>query len=377
MVTKTVRALQWQKTDTWLNQDATDSLDDALENPNANYMYIDARVTVSGSTASAYITDEAEYQGALDKLTTAEYEKMVRVRFTNQNTLNPADKTTFFSTAQTAIVYWASMAETYGATHFVLATEMTLLEMETYSSNWNTIITAVRAVFSGEVGYETNYWYSTALLAQKTGASWFANLDFLAVSCYFDLASTTSDTIGELIAAWSDFFWYHANILDDLTALYTAHSAPIFLVTGCASQDGAAMHPWQFTFDTEIIDVDEQNRWFSAFFQATIGLDFVTGYMIDGAVFTQADKDPNNNEFTIVNKPAFDTVTTYFEVPSVEAPPAEAPIVATRSGRLRTIISKLEQRQPTSIYEPHVYEPGIWRNGNGMVDKIVNELEKH
>lgn len=51
-------------------------------------------------------------------------------------------------------------------------------------------------------------------------------------------------------------------------------------------------------------------------------------------------------------------------------------VAAPNCVRLRTIISKLENRQPTSIWEAHVWEPGLWRNGNGLVDKAIEQLEK-
>ena len=60
----------------------------------------------------------------------------------------------------------------------------------------------------------------------------------------------------------------------------------------------------------------------------------------------------------------------YFTEYGLAAPPQTA-------SRLRTIITKMENRQPTSIWKAHVWKPGLWRNGNGLVDKVIEKMEQH
>jgi len=311
-------AVQWQRTDTYSDTDATNSLNQLCSDiPHAEYVYVDVRISVSGgSTATPYTTLLSEYTTAVNKIQLAGKKPVVRCRTPSQTTLNPNNKPKFFSTYATACAYWASFCEAYGVEWFCIGTEFTQIEGSTYNTEWAAVVAAVRAVFSGNVFYETNYWYqatgATDSRAQKLAMTWLQNLDYIAVSAYWDIADTTTDSVANMVANWSDLYWWHQDVLDELQTLADTHSKQLVLVTGCASNDGAAMHPWDYTWDPVVVDTEEQRRWFESFFQVHVGAAYVAGYMIDGCWFTVSNKNPDNNEFTVQNKPASDTIETYY-----------------------------------------------------------------
>ncbi|MBN2259193.1 MAG: hypothetical protein JW702_01460 [Clostridiales bacterium] len=316
--TENILALQWFRTDTYLNSDADLSLEQNLEKiPHSNYAYVDVRVSVSGSTASPYPSLLNEYQGAVTKLKNAGLKVIIRVRIPNQLEYSPSDPNEFWSTYGDSLVYYAQFCTENNVEAFCIATEMTRLEISEYNSQWENVISRVRNSYSGIVFYETNFWYQRTgtydSTEQKLQQNWFASLDYIAVSAYWDIAPSEDATIEQMIAKWYDWSWYHTNVVEDeLEALSSTFNKKIILVTGCASVDGAAMHPWKYSFDNPVVDLEEQRRWFESFFQVFHDESFVAGYMIDGGFYTTANKDPNNTEFTIQNKPAETTLESWF-----------------------------------------------------------------
>jgi hypothetical protein len=317
--TDTILSLQWQRTDTYLDNDATLAVSEIQSQiPSANFARIDVRIRLSGSTAWADPALLNEYQAAVDKLQAAGFNVIIRIRVPDQVNIDPPDKTTFFSTYAEACVYWTDFCIANNIDYFCMGTEFTTLESVANVAGWNSVISTIRSNYAGKIFYNTNYWYQETgtidSLEQKLAQTWWQNLDYICVSTYWDIAPSEDATVSEMVAAWSDCFWWHEDVVADLQLLSDTHGVPLILNTGLASQNGAAMHPWKFDWDTVDVDVEEQRRWFEAFFQVFHDEPFVEGYMIDGAFFTAYNKNPNNNEFTTQNKPAAATIEAWYNL---------------------------------------------------------------
>lgn len=325
--THTLRALHWQRTD--YSYDSTIANTSMTEMratiPHSNYIYIDVwgQINSTTSTVTPDLDDLNYYNVAITKIQASDADPMVRIRMPSQTSLDPANKTEFYASYAVTAAYWAEWAENRSIPYFCLGVELTRCELPAYNAEWQNIVSEVRAVYSGIVFYETNFWVQNTgtygSRDQKYQQTWFADLDYLAVSTYWDIAPSTTATVQEMINEWYDFGWLHTNVVtEQIGNISDAHGVDIILVTGCASNDGAAMHPWNFKWVPEVVDVEEQRRWFQAFFTVFYAVDYVHGFMIDGAWFTEADKDPDNNEFTVQNKPAEDTIESWYTQSSYE-----------------------------------------------------------
>lgn len=68
----------------------------------------------------------------------------------------PSDPTTFFTNYQAFIVKYATLAQKYSLPIFCLGEEMKSITTSTYQSNWQSIVNAVRGVYSGKLTYGAN-----------------------------------------------------------------------------------------------------------------------------------------------------------------------------------------------------------------------------
>lgn len=68
----------------------------------------------------------------------------------------PSDISTFFTNYQNFIVKYATLAEKYNLSIFCLGEEMISITKSTYQSNWQSIVSAVRNVYTGKLTYGAN-----------------------------------------------------------------------------------------------------------------------------------------------------------------------------------------------------------------------------
>ncbi len=128
---------------------------------------------------------------------------------------NPSDVATFFSSYQTMIVREATLAQANGATLFCIGTELDQLTGAAYESYWDSIITAVRAVFSGKLTYSADWddalspWqYGGSGLPVGTGnittqISFWNKLDYVGIDEYAPISDLANPTLSQLIAGWT------------------------------------------------------------------------------------------------------------------------------------------------------------------------------
>ena len=124
--------------------------------------------------------------------------------------INPSNPSAWFTSYQAAILHWAAIAQAEGLDIFSVGQEMSLMQVIGYSSNWSTLVTAVRGVFSGTIIYCSD--------GVNDAPGVFPHVDVIGFDPYVSLSATESTDVGTLTTAFTN------NILTPISALATSYS---------------------------------------------------------------------------------------------------------------------------------------------------------
>jgi hypothetical protein len=292
--------------------------------PHTNYIYMDVFVNSIDNTPTPRTSYVSEYGPAVQKAKELGFKVLWRVQPKTDSGLNrmnymPSNVDSWFDDYTDAVVYWATLAEEYGVDDFMVGTELSKIEI--HNNNWISLLQDVRHIYTGKVGYNTNFWYEDAQLNEKVSATWMGELDYIGVSAYWrmctDEQAQQGVTVDQLVSNWHSYVG-GTNIKGDdiveqhLKVLSETHNRPIVIVTGMESAEDACMTPWDWSRTT--VDLQEQDNWYEAVFRVFHDQPWIHGFMFDGAWETRADKrmSPNNDEFNIQGKPTEQTVEEWF-----------------------------------------------------------------
>jgi hypothetical protein len=225
----------------------------------------------------------------------------------------PNDVNVWFPTYIDSVLYWAEIAEENGVDIIAIGTELT--NLEGYNSYWRSLIQQVRQIFSGGVTYNTNFWYTHQQFQAKLSASWFGDLDYIAVSLYWPLATGAEPSVNEVIDNWHSYVGASDMsgedlVEDHLKVLSNSFGKDIIVISGLSSAVGACETPWDWEWSE--VSLTEQANWYEAIYRVFSDKDWIAGYMWDGLWFTDADKNPNNTEFSVQNKPAEEITAIWY-----------------------------------------------------------------
>jgi len=129
---------------------------------------------------------------------------------------NPTNPAAFFASYQAMLVAEAKVAQANGAQVFCIGTELDQLTGPAYLSYWTSIISAVRAVFTGKLTYSAEWddaispWkYGNTGLPLGTGniatqISFWNQLDYIGIDEYAVLSTAANPTEAQLVAGWED-----------------------------------------------------------------------------------------------------------------------------------------------------------------------------
>ncbi len=201
--------------------------------------------------------------------------------------VEPSDPAAWFASYAAFVLPWAALAESVGATAFVVGTELAgTLEHE---SRWREAIRAGRAAFSGTLLYAAS-WDEAAKVP------FWDVLDLAGVDFYFPVAARRDPGRFELLAGWQPW-------LDRLEILHEQTGRRILLAEiGYRSVDGAAMEPYAFG-NGATLDLVEQADLYWAALEATSSAEWIAGlcwwnWPSDGSGGSA------NTDFTPARKPA-------------------------------------------------------------------------
>ncbi len=278
---------------------------------------------------------------------------------------NPANPAAFFASYQTMIVDQARLAQASGATLFCVGTELDQLTGPAYERDWDSIITAVRAVFSGKLTYSADWddalspWqYGGSGLGAGTGniatqVSFWQKLDYIGVDEYAPISDLADPTLAQLIAGWTqaptDPYARAVTGGQSLISYYqglsaTLHLPLLFTELGYANASDAASSPATPGYDENgnpdgaVADPSLQAKLYQAFFDAWAqsGNDSLAGTFFWN---WEPTGDTNNSQFSPQGLPAEAALDTGFAAcyaagTHIETPVGPVPIERLAVGQL-------------------------------------------
>jgi hypothetical protein len=150
---------------------------------------------------------------------------------TDRFQINPSDRAAWFTSYQSMITHYATIAQQKGVEEFSVGTELATMSGSADRSAWLTVINAIKAIYSGPLVY-------AATPDESPNVSFWDQLNFIGIDAYYPLSTTPTTDISALEAAWIP-------IRDQLSALAVGVGRPIlFTEAGYPSLVGAAVEPW-------------------------------------------------------------------------------------------------------------------------------------
>jgi len=164
--------------------------------------------------------------------------------------IKPSDPDTWWAQYETFILHYAAIAAETKIGLLSIGSELVSLEPE--RARFEHLIARVRAVYSGRIIYSANWDHYRPV-------TFWDLLDYVGMTGYHALAKTTTPTLADLEGGWSA-------VKKDIVAFSHEIGRPvIFTEIGYPSQDGTAMHPWDYT-TSDPVDLEEQYLCYRAFF---------------------------------------------------------------------------------------------------------------
>ncbi|MGA3373934.1 MAG: hypothetical protein ABSC48_19500 [Terracidiphilus sp.] len=250
----------------------------------------------------------------------------------------PTDPTAWFSSYQTFIVHYATIAQAQSADLFVIGCEFATLSGSAYQSNWETIISAVRAVYSGPITYAAN---ATGAGDEFTRVSFWDKLDLIGVDGYFPLTNQADPTLTQLENAWT-IAADNKNGFAPVTALHNLQlaypSLPlIFTEIGYTSTAGTNEAPYNYT-PTAAYDPTEQASCFEAFFQVfSQESSWVKGVFWWG--WSVSPPGTDDTGYSPQNKPAADVLAQWYGGEYFTLTPSPAALSVTQGNSANDTIT--------------------------------------
>jgi hypothetical protein len=183
-----------------------------------------------------------------------------------------SDPAQFFANYETFIVHYAEIAQATGVGMLSIGSELTSLTGPQYESEWDTIIAAIRQVYSGQLTYASAY-------NETATVSFWNELDVIGVNPYEALTTIADPTVAQLETGWTTT---PNPVLDNMSpvdyyqSLSASYDKPIlFTEIGYRSVNGTnTLNGQNGAYDPATYpyypyqDYEQQNTALQAFFQS-------------------------------------------------------------------------------------------------------------
>ncbi len=145
----------------------------------------------------------------------------------------PSDPTAWCNSYMQFITHFAEIAQTAGVEAFSVGTELESMSTSQHRSCWDTVIDAVRDVYTGTLTYAANW-------DGYKNVSFWDRVDLVGIDAYFPLSDARDPSIPELIAGWGGW-------LEQIENWQKTIGKPvIFTEIGYRNVDYCAKEPWAF-----------------------------------------------------------------------------------------------------------------------------------
>jgi hypothetical protein len=227
---------------------------------------------------------------------------------------SPTNKAAWFASYATFIDHYARIAQDHGVELLNIGCEVNGIDTSNYA-NWSTIISGVRAIYSGPLTYG-------ALWTRYKQVPFWNLLDYAGIQAYFPLSDAQTPSVADVVRGWSSYN-YSGTVHDWLQEIETWQATikkpVIFTEIGYRSCDYAAQ---TYTWNESYNGLGQANC-----YKATLKV-FANKPWFAGMFWWAWSPDPKvpgyAGEFTPQNKPAQNVLTAdwlpwYVLIPSAPA----------------------------------------------------------
>lgn len=180
--------------------------------------------------------------------------------------LAPSSISAWFASYQAYITHYAQLAKANNVDALSIGTELKSLSVSANLSSWETLISAVRADYSGPIMYGAN---ATGAGDEYSTVSFWSLVDIIGVDGYFGLTDLDNPSVAQLESAWTDststITGAGFNAVAALKNLNSQFGKPVvFTELGYESSTGTNQEP--FAEISNGYDPTEQENCYTAFF---------------------------------------------------------------------------------------------------------------
>ena len=212
-----------------------------------------------------------------------------------RGTIEPAVWEDWWDSYREMIHYYTEVAEQHHVEMFAVGSELNT----TYPAKgqWTRTIRQVRTEYHGMMTYSANWDRYT------TFPCW-DQLDVMGMNCYYTLGETNKVTKKEIEQTWAGI---RKSILDYAKSI---KKPVVMMEVGWCSQANQAKAPWDYTQESEPIDLDLQKRLYEAYFETWYGRNGFGGFML--WAWAPNASGPQDRGYTPEGKPAEGVVREWF-----------------------------------------------------------------
>jgi hypothetical protein len=180
--------------------------------------------------------------------------------------ITPSPVSAWFTSYQAYITHYAQLASTYNVEGLSIGTELKTMSVAANLSYWQTLISAVRADYSGPIMYGAN---SSGCGDEYSTVSFWSLVDIIGVDGYFGLTGQDDPTVAQIESGWTDststITGVGCNAVAALQNLHSQYNKPVvFTEVGYESSMGTNEEPYAQISNG--YDPTEQEDCYTAFF---------------------------------------------------------------------------------------------------------------
>jgi len=220
----------------------------ALRSTGANYVALIVFWKLDSHTSNTVYPDpkatptDAAVIAAINDIHARGMSVMLKLHLTygdNNGNVEPTDPAAWFASYATMCNHYAQIAQDNGVELFCVGNELNVLDTSNYSL-WNTLISGVRAIYSGPLTYAAAEWSDSYRQVPFWGL-----LDYVGINAYFPLSTAQTPSVADLVTGWSSYnVGTVRNWTQEIETLQATVNKPvIFTEIGYRSIDYAAKNP--------------------------------------------------------------------------------------------------------------------------------------
>jgi hypothetical protein len=229
--------------------------------------------------------------------------------------IEPGDVGAWFAAYRTHLVRLAALAQAHGVTTLHIANEMQSMAQPRYAAQWSAVVDAVRAVFSGRLGWNAVLNARGFPFGEPFTIPVADRLDEIGLSLYEPLTASTRPTVDELVRAWRGNRNGH-DLVSMVRAVHTATGKPVvFSEITYRSVDGNNIDPADWMAKPgDVVDAQEQADCYEAFMRVWTaeGADWMRGVLWWQWLIEPTPQRSVSHDQTPQNLPAEAVVTRWF-----------------------------------------------------------------